>query len=159
MVGTFEALSDDTRRRILVHLLELDDESNVGQLVEALEMSQPTISKHLKVLRDSGLVTVREEGQRRFYRLDPKGFADAVTWITRFAPVVAPTPEVGRAGDEGFKSTRAAADRIGSPQPSASPWVRTFGGKVAQADIWVRRAVVTVRTHAIDPVRKRLKRH
>lgn len=68
---TFEVLAEPSRRRIL-DLLR-DQEHSVGQLVDHLELSQPAVSKHLKVLREAGLVTVRVDAQRRCYtlRLDP----------------------------------------------------------------------------------------
>ena len=53
----------------------------VGNLVSTLGLSQPNVSKHLKALRDSGLVSVREEGQRRFYRLNPEPLASVEGWV------------------------------------------------------------------------------
>lgn len=59
-------------------------EISVGDLVEQLALSQPTVSKHLKVLRDHGLVTVREDGQHRFYHLDSAPLEDIEDWILPF---------------------------------------------------------------------------
>lgn len=59
-------------------------EISVGDLVERLGLSQPTVSKHLRVLRDHGLVTVREDGQHRFYRLDPAPLEDLEDWLTPY---------------------------------------------------------------------------
>lgn len=56
-------------------------EISVGDLVEKLELSQPTVSKHLKVLRDHGLVTVREDGQHRYYRLDATPLEQIEDWL------------------------------------------------------------------------------
>ena len=65
------ALADATRRAIV---LQLDEgERTVGELTEALPVSQPAVSQHLKVLRDLGLVSARAEGTRRRYRLDEHG--------------------------------------------------------------------------------------
>lgn len=75
MPDIFGVIADATRRDILQVLLErhVDDaEMSVSEIVNQLEISQPTVSKHLKVLRDAELVTVREEGQHRFYSLNPE---------------------------------------------------------------------------------------
>ena len=76
MADIFDVLADGTRRELLTHLLRRAEsrssggEIAVSELVNELGISQPTVSKHLKVLRDHGLVAVREEGQHRYYRLD-----------------------------------------------------------------------------------------
>lgn len=75
MPDIFGVVADATRRDILQVLLERhvqDSEISVSEIVAQLEISQPTVSKHLKVLREAELVTVREEGQHRFYSLDPE---------------------------------------------------------------------------------------
>ncbi|UOQ58996.1 metalloregulator ArsR/SmtB family transcription factor [Leucobacter rhizosphaerae] len=75
MPDIFGVIADATRRDILQVLLERhlrDEEISVSEIVSRLEISQPTVSKHLKVLREAELVTVREEGQHRFYSLDPE---------------------------------------------------------------------------------------
>ncbi|MFC5337520.1 ArsR/SmtB family transcription factor [Leucobacter denitrificans] len=75
MPDIFGVIADATRRDILQVLLErhgAGSEISVSEIVNQLEISQPTVSKHLKVLRDAELVTVREEGQHRFYSLDPE---------------------------------------------------------------------------------------
>jgi ArsR family transcriptional regulator, arsenate/arsenite/antimonite-responsive transcriptional repressor len=72
MADIFSVVADATRRDILQILLDryLDGAAiSVSDLVARLQLSQPTVSKHLKVLRDSGLVSVREEGQHRYYSL------------------------------------------------------------------------------------------
>jgi DNA-binding transcriptional ArsR family regulator len=79
VIATFELLAEPTRRRIL-DLLR-DGERPVGELVERLSMSQPAVSKHLRVLRDSGLVDVRVDAQRRMYRLRPERLQEVDTWI------------------------------------------------------------------------------
>lgn len=84
MSDLFDVVADATRRDI-VDLLNgksgKPTELSVGQLVEALGITQPTVSKHLKVLRESGLVTVREEGQHRYYRLDSSALAPLAGWL------------------------------------------------------------------------------
>lgn len=59
----------------------------MGALVAALGVTQPTVSKHLKVLRDAKLVTVREEGQHRYYRLSPEPLDELASWLVPFVKV------------------------------------------------------------------------
>ncbi|MBO1900505.1 winged helix-turn-helix transcriptional regulator [Leucobacter weissii] len=75
MPDIFGVIADANRRDILQVLLERyaqGAEISVSEIVTQLEISQPTVSKHLKVLREADLVTVREDGQHRFYSLDPE---------------------------------------------------------------------------------------
>jgi DNA-binding transcriptional ArsR family regulator len=76
---TFEVLAEPTRRRIL-DLLH-PGERSVGDLVDRLGLSQPGVSKHLRVLRDAGLVAVRREAQRRWYRIRPEPLAEVDAWL------------------------------------------------------------------------------
>ena len=85
MTEIFGVIADATRRDLLAKLLAAD-ELSVGALVEHTGLTQPTVSKHLKVLRDAGLVAVREEAQHRFYRLDPAPLQTLVEWLTPFLP-------------------------------------------------------------------------
>jgi DNA-binding transcriptional ArsR family regulator len=77
-----DALGDPTRRAVL-ELLR-GGEHSVRQLTDATAVSQPAVSQHLRVLRDAGLVAVRPEGTRRFYRVDLDGLADLRVWVDRF---------------------------------------------------------------------------
>ncbi len=90
MTDIFDVLSDPTRRDLLARLRDAsaadDGELSVGTLVEQTGLSQPTVSKHLKVLRDQGLVSVREEAQHRFYRLDAAPLAAVTAWLSPFLP-------------------------------------------------------------------------
>jgi len=72
-------LAAPQRRRILAELARAA--SNVNQLVSALELNQPTISKHLKVLRESGFVSVRGDAQQRIYQLQAQPFAELDAWL------------------------------------------------------------------------------
>ena len=82
MDDIFNVLAEPIRREILVRLRgEAPGDLAVGDLVNALGLSQPTVSKHLKVLRDTGLVAVREDGQHRFYRLNPEPLASVEGWV------------------------------------------------------------------------------
>lgn len=76
---TYEVLVDPTRRRILDLLRER--ERSVGDLVAVLGLSQPGISKHLRVLREAGLVAVRQEAQRRWYGLNAAPLAEVDAWL------------------------------------------------------------------------------
>ena len=82
MIPTFELLAEPSRRRIL-DLLR-DGERSVGELVDRLHMSQPAVSKHLRVLRDSGLVDVRVDAQRRLYRLRPEPLREVDAWLSPY---------------------------------------------------------------------------
>jgi DNA-binding transcriptional ArsR family regulator len=76
---TFEVLAEPTRRRILDLLL--DRERPVGDLVKKLKLSQPGVSKHLRVLRDAGLVSVRTEAQRRIYGVRAEPLTELDEWL------------------------------------------------------------------------------
>jgi DNA-binding transcriptional ArsR family regulator len=76
---TFEVLAESRRREILDLLRS--GERPVGELVEELALTQPAVSKHLKVLRDAGLVDVRQDAQRRWYRLRPEPLAEIDAWL------------------------------------------------------------------------------
>ena len=76
---TFAVLAEPTRRQILDRLCT--SESSVGDLVDALDVSQPTMSKHLKVLRDSGFVSCRVDAQRRIYRVEAPPFERLDEWL------------------------------------------------------------------------------
>lgn len=82
MASTFEVLAEPRRREIL-DLLR-DGERLVGDLVERLALAQPTVSKHLKVLRGAGLVEVRQDAQRRWYRLCPEPLAEVDEWLAPY---------------------------------------------------------------------------
>lgn len=81
-MSPFEALAEPNRRRILDLLRE--GERPAGELVEALAISQPGVSKHLKLLREAGLVSVRADGQRRLYRLEREGLAELEAWLAPY---------------------------------------------------------------------------
>ena len=78
----FTALSDPARRRILELLRQR--ERSVGELVERLRLSQPGVSKHLRVLREAGLVRVRADGRRRWYRLRAEPLAELDAWLAPY---------------------------------------------------------------------------
>jgi DNA-binding transcriptional ArsR family regulator len=79
MDDPFQLLAEPGRRR-LVELLR-DGERSVGELVEASGASQPAVSRHLRLLREGGLVAVRAEGQRRLYRVCPGPLRELDAWL------------------------------------------------------------------------------
>ena len=81
-VDAIAVLAEPTRRRILDELRLAD--SSVGQLVDKLAMSQPAVSKHLKVLREAGFVTSRTAAQQRIYSLEPAQFRALDAWLAPY---------------------------------------------------------------------------
>jgi ArsR family transcriptional regulator len=130
MADIFDVVADPTRRELLHLLLEAyvsveseAGELSVGEIVEKLGATQPTVSKHLKVLRDHGLVSVREDGQHRYYSLDATPLEDLEDWLIPFLSAdfdpsrIDPDAGNGSAvfaawagGDVGQKVGRAVAD-------------------------------------------------
>lgn len=82
MASTFEVLAEPRRREIL-DLLRLG-ERPVGDLVDRLTLTQPAVSKHLKVLREAGLVEVRQDAQRRWYRLRATPLVEIDEWLSPY---------------------------------------------------------------------------
>jgi DNA-binding transcriptional ArsR family regulator len=80
--ATFAALADPTRRAIIARLAS--GEASVNELAEPFAMSQPAISKHLKVLERAGLISRSRDAQRRPRRLEPKPLAEATAWLERY---------------------------------------------------------------------------
>lgn len=129
----FSVIADPTRRRIVRILAE--QTHTVGAVVEKLSMSQPTISKHLKVLRDADVVSVTVEGQRRLYSLNPEVFATVTDWINKTvqiarraseAPVALPggaTLSSEHAPTEKAEAvaTEPAAEKVAEPKAVEAP--------------------------------------
>jgi DNA-binding transcriptional ArsR family regulator len=82
MPDVFTVLAEPTRRRVLDSLREAD--SSVGALAQALSVSQPALSKHLKVLREAGFVSCRTVAQQRVYRLKPEPFEQLDSWLAPY---------------------------------------------------------------------------
>jgi DNA-binding transcriptional ArsR family regulator len=80
--STFAALADPHRRQALELLLERP--RTAGELVEQLGLTQPGTSKHLRVLREAGLVQVRHDAQRRIYAIDPTPLLELDTWLAPY---------------------------------------------------------------------------
>ncbi len=129
MADIFDVIADATRRDILAVLLDrhADDvhssgEISVSEIVATLELSQPTVSKHLKVLRDAGLVAVREEGQHRYYRLDSEPLEAVEDWII---PFVASGVDAEAINAELGDETREFASTVGKVFADTSHRVTT----------------------------------
>jgi DNA-binding transcriptional ArsR family regulator len=82
MPTALDVLAEPSRRRILDLLRE--EERSVGELVDRLPLSQPGVSRHLKVLRDAGLVQARQDAQRRLYAVRPEPLAEIDAWLAPY---------------------------------------------------------------------------
>ncbi len=82
MQSVFEVIVEPSRRAILGLLAT--SEQSVGEIETRLHMSQPAVSKHLRVLRDAGLVQSRVDAQRRLYRIRPEPLAEVDVWLSQF---------------------------------------------------------------------------
>ncbi|MEN3345643.1 MAG: hypothetical protein V7635_2219 [Arthrobacter sp.] len=140
----FAVIAEATRRDILVALREGD--KAVGELVQELEASQPTISKHLKVLREADLVSMRAQGQKRYYALNPKPLAGIASWLETFdvgpaaavesSPAVVPDARLRAVPDALAAAAQqpAAAAGHGASQPAAAALAsRPAGGPLSPA--------------------------
>lgn len=121
MADIFDVIADGTRRDILQLLREraTDGErgTSVSQIVHELGVSQPTVSKHLKVLREAELVTVREDGQHRFYSLSPAPLDEVDDWLVPFLDeALIGEPALGSTLPD---SAAAAAELVGRAAASA----------------------------------------
>lgn len=141
MTDIFDVIADGTRRDILQLLRQRSADGDAGtsvtQIVGELGISQPTVSKHLKVLREAELVSVREDGQRRFYSIEAAPLEEVDDWLVPFlvdaygdsAPdisgmlgVVPPLPDgaahaaevVGRAAASAKHVVQTALKRLGA---------------------------------------------
>ena len=82
MASVFEIIAEPNRRAILGLLVS--SEQSVGDIERQLQMSQPAVSKHLRVLRDAGFVEATVDAQRRLYRLRPEPLQEVDTWLAPF---------------------------------------------------------------------------
>src|ERR1051326_2128484 len=82
MESVFEIIAEPSRRAILSLLVS--SEQSVGEIERRLRMPQPTVSKHLRVLREAGFVESTVDAQRRLYRLRPEPFQELDSWLTQF---------------------------------------------------------------------------
>ena len=98
--AAFAALADPTRRQVLERLAA--GPRAVGEIAEGLPVSRPAVSQHLKVLKDAGLVSDRQDGARRIYAIDPRGLGAMRGWLDQFwdTALVAFKAEIERAANE-----------------------------------------------------------
>ncbi len=165
MADIFDVIADATRRQIMNVLLDRylspaseTGEISVGDLVEQLALSQPTVSKHLKVLRDHGLVTVREDGQHRFYHLDSAPLEDIEDWILPFLSADFDSTDFDR--DDLNQDIESLLDDAALQDPDAAVFAarsgadvgETIGRKIAEGSHQAR----TVIHDASEQVQKRL---
>lgn len=146
MADIFDVVADATRREILQVLHECGSavgssvasvarsggaarsatgEISVSQIVGRLELSQPTVSKHLRVLRDAGLVRVREEGQHRYYSLDTTPLETVEDWLLPLLDVTSTPNGVGAPGAAKADTDERSADVLGGD-------AREFAGAVGK---------------------------
>lgn len=82
LTRTFSALADDTRLRMVEHLMD-EGEVAAGDLAALTEISGPAVSRHLKVLRQAGLIEQRAQGTHRYYSVRPEGFSEISDWTDK----------------------------------------------------------------------------
>lgn len=176
MADIFDVVADPNRRDLLQVLLEryvetdsASGEMSVGEIVEKLELSQPTVSKHLKVLRDHGLVTVREEGQHRYYSLDSSPLEALEDWLIPFlsADFDASSYTDGEDGATVFAAwsgvavpqpLRRAAETLQHPGDAGQAFGRAVADASHQARVVIEDASAEVERRVIEPIKKKLGR-
>lgn len=126
----FSVIADPTRRRIVRILAE--QTHTVGAVVEKLGMSQPTISKHLKVLRDADVVSVTVEGQRRLYSLNPDVFATVTEWINETVQIARQSSEAHVPVALPGGVTASASDKATAEKMAAENAVEKAGQKLVE---------------------------
>jgi ArsR family transcriptional regulator len=160
MADIFSVIADPTRRHLLELLLERYSaadplevtphagESSVSELVHALDLSQPTVSKHLKVLREAGLVVVREEGQHRYYKLDASPLEEVEDWAIPFLSA----DFDGSVKDDDEEWVDAERVAVGDQAPDAagpaSEFARNVGRTVANSSHQARSVVEDLQANA-----------
>ncbi|OUM42028.1 ArsR/SmtB family transcription factor [Arthrobacter sedimenti] len=130
----FAVIAEGTRRQILKHLR--DGDKAVGELVVELQVSQPTVSKHLKVLREAGLVSMRAQGQKRYYSLDTAPLGLVRDWLAEFEPrAVQPgVPEPAGGNAQAAAGPEAGSGAGPDAEPAAVPDAAPAAGSEAVPD-------------------------
>ncbi len=126
MADIFEAIADPTRRQLMEtllssHLTGGTGELTVTELVEKTGVGQPTVSKHLKTLREAGLVAAREEGQKRYYSVTPEPLEEIEDWMINFLSLGFDA-EVEE-GDELAQNLSAAGEKLGHWITERAGWL------------------------------------
>ena len=169
MADIFDVIADPTRRDLLKVLLDRylsadseNGEISVGDIVETLGLSQPTVSKHLRVLRDHGLVSVREEGQHRYYTIDTQPLEDLEDWLIPFL-----SADFDSSTDAASSTVFAAWSGVNLPEPikraagalqNPAPAGTAVGRAAAGAAVAVQDASHAVERRVIDPIKSALGR-
>ncbi len=122
MESVFEIIAEPNRRAILGLLAS--SQQSVGEIERRLRMSQPTVSKHLRVLREAGFVESTVDAQRRLYRLKPEPFLEVDTWLTPFR----------RFWSAHVDALERHLDRMEDSLPTKSKTGRRRGGSNRQRD-------------------------
>lgn len=152
MADIFTVIADPTRRELLrVLLLRSPGEISVGELVGALGLSQPTVSKHLRVLRDAGLVHVREEGQHRYYAVDADPLAEVEAWTRPFIDTL-----VDDAPAEAVVLVAVPARGPGVSMPAPLRRAAENLPDVGDVGVTLGRAVAGAQNRIPGPIKKRL---
>jgi len=124
MADIFEAVADPNRRKIMDLLLTAQvagNELTVSELVTETGLGQPTVSKHLKTLREAGLVTAREDGQKRFYSVTPEPLEVIEDWMIDFLSLGFD----GESEDELAKNLGDAGEKLGHWITERAGWLST----------------------------------
>ena len=122
MESVFEIIAEPNRRAILTLLVS--SEQSVGEIERQLRMTQPTVSKHLRVLRDAGFVESTVDAQRRLYRLKPGPFQQVDAWLAQFrrfwsAHIDALERHLDRMHQSTPKKTKTTEKKPPRPKPRA----------------------------------------
>jgi len=120
MESVFEIIAESNRRAILSLLVS--SQQSVGEIERQLRMSQPTVSKHLRVLRDAGFVESTVDAQRRLYRLKPEPFEELDAWLARFR----------RFWSAHVDALERHLDRMGQSRPDRSNLTKTKSQKTTR---------------------------
>lgn len=171
MADIFDVVSDATRRDLLKALLDryiapgsAAGEISVGELVTTLGLSQPTVSKHLRVLRDFGLVSVRDEGQHRYYTLDASPLEAIEDWLIPFL-----SADFDSAGERSAvfaawsgaqlpEPLRRATESLQHPGDAGAAVGRAVADATHQARHRIEDASQQVERRVIEPIKKKLKK-
>jgi DNA-binding transcriptional ArsR family regulator len=139
MADIFEAIADPTRRHLLEtllasHLIGGSGELTVTELVEKTGHGQPTVSKHLKTLREVGLVAAREDGQKRYYSVTPEPLEQIEDWMINFLSLGFDAEE--EEGDELSQALGDAGEKLGHWLTEKAGWLgEQLKTKVDELDI------------------------
>lgn len=129
----FSVIAERTRRDILGALA--DEQKAVGQLVDELGVSQPTVSKHLRVLREAGVVNIRAQGQKRYYSINTEPLAEVAQWLGSIG-ATASTVALKSAEVQSTKPTATAAPELAS-QTSGMSTRASSSGALSSAGLGV----------------------